>query len=1693
MKTFIFFFALLAFSFSATQADLEIIRANIRAYYTAEGVNRSDALLAPSMTRLANRAKDVYSGGNTSGVSSPQMEPSGYWSDISNFNGGAALNGYTNLPTGSWEVRKHYERMLVLAQTLATPGATTPETFAQYKVALEKSLDFIHRFHKPTIITRTYLNAAPDRIITASPLQKENLWWWIIGVPYYNLGPILILSEGIIDSASWNRGRDMMTNFTFVHGNFDEGQNLAWSAIALVYRAVIERTATAANPVTSMDTARAYMQSVCQFTTGKDDGVRYDQSFFQHNEQLYNGGYGATFSESLSQYLTFTKSAPSVWKLGSAEQEFFLNYLDKGISFLIQDSYFNPAVVGREITRRYENARDGYYSLARAADADIPPTWKNLFLSRVKHIAQTFGSIGYDTDIEITGLISKAKESGVSALEPTGHVHYPASDFTMHRTANWSMGLKMYSKRVIPYERVNSEGKISWHLSDGVTWFMLSGSDYYSSQAFAAMDWNRLPGTTVENANLGEIINGDWGPKGSKDFVGGISSTETSMGVSAMDFQANNTEPVAGYSDNNRLSVKKSWFFFDDEVVCLGSGIGKSLTSSAPVETIVDQRPLSSANATITVFDGSSKSTAFANGTTHSPSARWIHGEEMGYYFPNTPTVKFIKQDKSGNWNRVNGSSSVPVTVPLLSLYLDHGSSPTGASYAYAVYPKKSEPQMESLSASTPITILRHDNTVHAVRDNSSGAEGYVFWNAGTFEDITVDKPCVLLVQKSGSLLTFRLSDPAQTPGPVTLTLAHGLTGIVAGSDVSASQSEETTTFIVSTSLGKTYKMSGYDNKAPVVTSSVSIATGSATVTLSVDENDGYYSVNNGPFIKFAKGSIALPAFTSPTTLSVYGKDRIQQSATITTSYMNDTTPPLVTAPTSMVFPDASSSVLFTTGEANGYLSVNGGTEQSFASTLSLPIGDTASVVSYGRDAYGNQSLPQTNHYVVHPGSFVQYDGTVSVEAEHPALLTSGTGAYLGKSWRVSADAGGGSSSSKYLEVADGGQSGNTPATPRADYEIDFIDSGDWYVWVRLKGPDASGDSIHLGLNGTALTGSTGLGGNTGWSWVNAVSGTPLKITIGTPGPHTLNLWMREDGVQVDKILLTRSASDIPTGAGPVETLRKNTGSDATPPVLSFSTNRTVFSQSLTLALQVDEGDGFFSWSEAGPFQRVENDVDGTAVTLSQNASLFYFTRDRLGNASPVVRRDYVRDDFSPELTISEPSKTFDIGVSVQLSLNEAGFVVVSEDGGLTARTNTAPFDYPVTRNVSLLVYGLDVAGNASAAQTRTYHTLQQSAYSAPYLPDAAGKFSIEAEHYASATRGGTLNRPEWNLNPAAGTSGLAIQAKPNLGDSCTSLSSLALSPRMDYPLLLGPGTYYIWVRLAGGSASDDSIHVGMNGGLINQVSGTSGMSASSGGSYSWKDQQSSARVSFTVPPGTAVGVSNLNIWMREDGVSVDKIYLTMDAGESAPVGLGLSESARDTSSSTSTIAGKKSSLPSSSIQDTRAPVLSGVLPSQEFSESLSLTLKVDEPSGYYQIGSKDWQRFDREEMILLNESTTLRVYALDAAGNSTATNEIVYKLKPANTAFGISKSLIRSGQGEAAQFSLDNPRGESLRATLSIYDANFRPIFRKETATTGAHLSWDLREMSGRAVSPGALIYQLDKISGTKTISRRGALIIVP
>gem|GEM_PF-2782823 len=101
------------------------------------------------------------------------------------------------------------------------------------------------------------------------------------------------------------------------------------------------------------------------------------------------------------------------------------------------------------------------------------------------------------------------------------------------------------------------------------------------------------------------------------------------------------------------------------------------------------------------------------------------------------------------------------------------------------------------------------------------------------------------------------------------------------------------------------------------------------------------------------------------------------------------------------------------------------------------------------------------------------------------------------------------------------------------EYEFSVSQSGDYRIWGRVRAPSGTDDSFFVAVDDGAYERWDTQRG-TAWTWdlVNAVNIADPRVYRLTAGRHTLSVMQREDGTQLDKIVITNNPLYTPQGAG---------------------------------------------------------------------------------------------------------------------------------------------------------------------------------------------------------------------------------------------------------------------------------------------------------------------------------------------------------------------------------------------------------------------------------------------------------------------------------------------------------------------------------------------------------------------------------
>jgi hypothetical protein len=149
----------------------------------------------------------------------------------------------------------------------------------------------------------------------------------------------------------------------------------------------------------------------------------------------------------------------------------------------------------------------------------------------------------------------------------------------------------------------------------------------------------------------------------------------------------------------------------------------------------------------------------------------------------------------------------------------------------------------------------------------------------------------------------------------------------------------------------------------------------------------------------------------------------------------------------------------------------------------------------------------------------------VLIEAENFSSSTTATFGGTLRAWVPDSAAGFSGISAMRASPNDGGFPTNAEAltgSPRLDYQVNFANTGNHVIWLRMLAPSANDRSVYVGIN-DALPGAAGTIVNvaTGtWRWVKGPT-----INVASAGVKFVNIWMGTDGVRVDSIIISRETS----------------------------------------------------------------------------------------------------------------------------------------------------------------------------------------------------------------------------------------------------------------------------------------------------------------------------------------------------------------------------------------------------------------------------------------------------------------------------------------------------------------------------------------------------------------------------------------
>ncbi|SMF90851.1 Bacterial surface proteins containing Ig-like domains [Paenibacillus uliginis N3/975] len=597
-----------------------------------------------------------------------------------------------------------------------------------------------------------------------------NWWDWEIGTPQVLMNIVVLmyneLSQTQIDNYIKVMDRYVPDPTRRVQNvNVTEtGANLLDKALAVVLRGVVGKNSSKIEQArNSMAREFLYVQS--------GDGIYEDGSLIQHTNIAYTGAYGTVLVGRIADLLYLFTSSP--WEVTDPNVNNVYKWVEDSFEPLVYKGAMMDAVKGRSISREKDSdhltGRSVIRTLARLAGG-APAEQSATIKSMIKEWVQsdtTFPNYYEGMPIYEMNLIKGIVND--SSVLPRGelikHQNFAAMDRVVHLRPDYGFVISMFSDRISAFEFGNDENIKGWYTGMGMTNLYNEDLKQFSNQYWPTVNMHRLAGTTTDGYfPAPKAWASYYNPKA---WVGG-SSIDNLYGSAGMDFSLE-------LSTGSKLRGKKSWFMFDDEIVALGSGI--TSPEARVVETIVENRQVSESGENALTVNGVLQPVNLGWNETMK-DVQWAHlaghvpGSDIGYYFPNSPELRGLREARKGAWKDINtGGSADLITKNYVSLSFDHGKMPQDASYSYVLLPNKDAAATEQYSQNPDIEVISQNNQVHAVKESKLGWYGFNFWEAATSAFLRTYSPASVQVHEQGDQLTVAVADPTQKQSRIVVEL----------------------------------------------------------------------------------------------------------------------------------------------------------------------------------------------------------------------------------------------------------------------------------------------------------------------------------------------------------------------------------------------------------------------------------------------------------------------------------------------------------------------------------------------------------------------------------------------------------------------------------------------------------------------------------------------------------------------------------------------------------------------------------------------------------------------------------------------------------------------------------------------------------------------------------------------------------
>ncbi|XP_078352647.1 chondroitin sulfate ABC exolyase-like [Oculina patagonica] len=422
-----------------------------------------------------------------------------------------------------------------------------------------------------------------------------------------------------------------------------------------------------------------------------------------------------------------------------------------------------------EITISTENVKM-FLRLYDTADSEVNDYLGDGKIFTSIYYLNSIGSINILEEIS-----SKAATMSIAAEgSPQGCWTKNYAAFIVQRRDDWAVSVKGFNKYVWDFEASGNQNVFGLYQSHGALLVANSEAALLTHDIDNGWDWTRHPGTTTIKMNLEQLISDNRRYYQPMELAGGLTLVgggQYSSGMFGMDFsQPPYRFPNGAFQLDITFTFRKSVFFADYVIICLGKGITATESSPNITQTALFQTKL---------LDVSNPSSIRINDTTHALdtdltkvpndfgtddyAATLMDVNGNSYYIPQANSqglnTKISLQKSRDQRGRARETSARYATA-----WLDHGVNPTDGEYEYAIVVNQAPNVVRVLadrqaSADNKVyEVLQKDEDVHIVKINDCPRPGetqygYVFFTTdarlrnGPIRRVN-KAPCLVMVEE---------------------------------------------------------------------------------------------------------------------------------------------------------------------------------------------------------------------------------------------------------------------------------------------------------------------------------------------------------------------------------------------------------------------------------------------------------------------------------------------------------------------------------------------------------------------------------------------------------------------------------------------------------------------------------------------------------------------------------------------------------------------------------------------------------------------------------------------------------------------------------------------------------------------------------------------------------------------------------